>query len=270
MEERPYYLINLETGKLNIFSKKEAFESLSAEQRETIRRYCLWSRPQSCWISKAKSENATYLRGCLDRMGFVFKETIGERLSFEQQLERSKERAEAKAERAATKAEKSELKSKEIYRQAKNMAGQIPFGQPILVGHHSEKRDRSFRDKIHNKFGKAFEEMDKAKYYQEQAELASKEAEGKKFKDPFYLSSRIKECERDLKVCRNRLQGKFYDHSPVSQLTDSDKIFFEERLKQIQEKLDFYRECMRKIPGQMKEDQKSGPEKTLKRKGRSL
>ena len=28
------------------------------------------------------------------------------------------------------------------------MASVIPFGQPILVGHHSERRDRSYRDRI--------------------------------------------------------------------------------------------------------------------------
>ena len=47
------------------------------------------------------------------------------------------------------------------------MASAIPFGQPILVGHHSEGRDRRYRDRIHNTFGKAFATMDKADYYEE-------------------------------------------------------------------------------------------------------
>jgi hypothetical protein len=36
------------------------------------------------------------------------------------------------------------------------MASVIPFGQPILVGHHSERRDRNYRGRIHSTYGKAF------------------------------------------------------------------------------------------------------------------
>jgi hypothetical protein len=56
--------------------------------------------------------------------------------------------------------------------EARRMAGAIPFGQPILVGHHSERRDRNYRERIHNKFGKAFELNDKAKYWERRAEAA--------------------------------------------------------------------------------------------------
>ena len=43
------------------------------------------------------------------------------------------------------------------------MSRVIPFGQPILVGHHSEKSDRAYRGRITNKFQKSFEESEKAK-----------------------------------------------------------------------------------------------------------
>lgn len=39
--------------------------------------------------------------------------------------------------------------------QARKMAEAIPFGQPILVGHHSEKRDRAYRGRINQKHEKA-------------------------------------------------------------------------------------------------------------------
>lgn len=41
--------------------------------------------------------------------------------------------------------------------QATKMADVIPFGQPILVGHHSEGRDRRYREKIRNGFTKGYE-----------------------------------------------------------------------------------------------------------------
>lgn len=45
----------------------------------------------------------------------------------------------------------------------------IPFGQPILVGHHSERRDRSFRAGINRLHEKSFALSDKAKHYEQKA-----------------------------------------------------------------------------------------------------
>lgn len=53
---------------------------------------------------------------------------------------------------------------------AESMASCIPFGQPILIGHHSEQRDRNFRAKIQNNFKKAFEAQEKADYYRDKAD----------------------------------------------------------------------------------------------------
>jgi hypothetical protein len=50
------------------------------------------------------------------------------------------------------------------------MASAIPMGQPILVGHHSEKRDRNYRQKIHDKMGKSLQEQEKAEHYEQKAE----------------------------------------------------------------------------------------------------
>lgn len=52
------------------------------------------------------------------------------------------------------------------------MAAQIPFGQPILVGHHSEGRDRRFRSKIHNTMNNSVQALDKSEYYAEKAAAA--------------------------------------------------------------------------------------------------
>lgn len=79
------------------------------------------------------------------------------------------ERKQNRKDHAKEQAAKNEQKSEQLYNHAKKMASVIPFGQPILVGHHSEKRDRNYRNKIHNTFGKAFEAQDKAQYYEEKA-----------------------------------------------------------------------------------------------------
>lgn len=71
---------------------------------------------------------------------------------------------------AENQAAKNEQDSERFYLQSKEMASVIPMGQPILVGHHSEKSDRNYREKIHNTMGKSVAASQKAAYYTEKAE----------------------------------------------------------------------------------------------------
>lgn len=75
----------------------------------------------------------------------------------------------AKKERYLEMADNARSRSNAGFNQASDMAKSIPFGQPILVGHHSEKRDRNFRARITNNFDKAFAEQDKANHYEKKA-----------------------------------------------------------------------------------------------------
>lgn len=80
------------------------------------------------------------------------------RNTYEEKQERRRQRYEERAERAAKNAEA-------LAKRARDMASIIPFGQPILIGHHSEKRDRNYRAKINRTFERASEEASKAAYY---------------------------------------------------------------------------------------------------------
>jgi hypothetical protein len=55
---------------------------------------------------------------------------------------------------------------------AHKMAAIIPFGQPILVGHHSERRDRRYRDRIDGRFRKGFEALAEARELDRRADAA--------------------------------------------------------------------------------------------------
>lgn len=76
----------------------------------------------------------------------------------------------AKKERYLKLAEKNRQASDACYSAARKMADSIPFGQPILIGHHSEKSDRNYRNRIQNNFDKSIEADKKAKHYKEKAE----------------------------------------------------------------------------------------------------
>ena len=58
------------------------------------------------------------------------------------------ERRQGRIDRLHSRAEKAQTNSNTLYTDGQKMASVIPFGQPILVGHHSEKGDRAFRNKI--------------------------------------------------------------------------------------------------------------------------
>ena len=75
----------------------------------------------------------------------------------------------ARKERYQNAALKASSLSRAAHMKARNMTSVIPFGQPILIGHHSERRDRNYRKKIAKNFGTAFELQDKAAYYEDKA-----------------------------------------------------------------------------------------------------
>lgn len=81
-----------------------------------------------------------------------------------------KARVAARHARLQAAAERAQKESDALLGQARKMASVIPFGQPILVGHYSEGRDRRYRDRIDKKYRKGFALMDEAKRLADRAE----------------------------------------------------------------------------------------------------
>ena len=79
------------------------------------------------------------------------------------------ERRQRKIARAKELAQKAEAESEQRYKSAKQIGDCIPFGQPILVGHHSEGRHRRDLNRIDNNMRKSIEADEKAKYYTNKA-----------------------------------------------------------------------------------------------------
>jgi hypothetical protein len=80
------------------------------------------------------------------------------------------EKRQYKIERARELAVKAEKESDSRYKAASQISSYIPFGQPILVGHHSEGRHRRDLNRIDTNMRKSIEADDKAKYYADKAE----------------------------------------------------------------------------------------------------
>lgn len=80
------------------------------------------------------------------------------------------ERKAAKVERYRQYAENAAKRSASAQAGVRSIADTIPFGQPILVGHHSERRARKDAERIHNGMRKAIDEGDKAAYWEQRAD----------------------------------------------------------------------------------------------------
>ncbi|WP_461789716.1 DUF3560 domain-containing protein [Pedobacter sp.] len=80
------------------------------------------------------------------------------------------QRRQQRIDSARKRAKKNEKEADSLYGSAMEMASHIPMGQPILVGHHSEKADRRYREKIDNKFRNASGKLDMAAYYERKAD----------------------------------------------------------------------------------------------------
>lgn len=121
-------------------------------------------------------------------------------------------------------ADKANTNAQSTLTQAKCMAEIIPFGQPILVGHHSEKRDRNYRNRIENTFRRAFEEHDKAQHYSEKA--AAVGSGGISSDDPDAvekLQSKLEELQTNqtiMKAANRIIRSKKAASDKVAELTE--------------------------------------------------
>lgn len=84
------------------------------------------------------------------------------------------EHAKRKAEKLHNAASNAEKKSGQYYQKSASMVENIPFGQPILVGHHSEKHHRATIEKSQNAMNNCVEQSKIAENYSYRAEYWEK------------------------------------------------------------------------------------------------
>ena len=135
------------------------------------------------------------------------------------------EKKQARVERYEALAEKHRAAADAACNRAHEMADAIPFGQPILVGHHSEGRDRRYRERISRTYDKGHEEYKKSEYYAQKARGAASntaissddpEAVGK-------LRERVEKLEtlqEQLKACNKIVKSRRRDYPDEEKIRD--------------------------------------------------
>lgn len=168
-----------------------------------------WAGAQECWFAvwTPEREDACFAVGA---------ESIDDEPST---LE---ERAEARADRFEGYVDSAKQDSADGYATFKGIHSCIPFGQPILVGHHSERRHRRDLERADNGMRKAIEADKRAGYWASRAEGAVRWARYKEA--PGVRARRIKGLEAEArKIGRNRsdlalLLQHFTESAPFGKL----------------------------------------------------
>lgn len=107
------------------------------------------------------------------------------------------ERAEERAERFLEYSDSNKAAAESARQTVDAIADNIPFGQPILVGHHSEKRARKDAERIENGMRRSLKLWDTANYWKDRAAGALANA---KYKEkPAVRHRRIKRISSDLR-----------------------------------------------------------------------
>lgn len=114
------------------------------------------------------------------------------------------ERAEERAEKFAEFSGKRSSEAESAQASSSAIAGRIPFGQPILVGHHSEGRARRDAQRIDDGMRRAVRLWDTSQYWLNRAAAAVNHAAYKQ--RPDVRARRIKGIEADLRKQERNIQ----------------------------------------------------------------
>jgi DNA repair exonuclease SbcCD ATPase subunit len=82
-------------------------------------------------------------------------------------------RRQARADRLETLADKAQAAAAASYDRSRSILAPIPFGQPVLVGHHSEGPHRRALQRVDNAMRRSCELSDKAAYYRRRAKACA-------------------------------------------------------------------------------------------------
>jgi hypothetical protein len=169
----------------------------------------------------------------------------GESRSFAEQEAERNDRAEERADRQATYADNAASRSAAAFAGVQRISDGIPFGQPILVGHHSEGRARADIRRMDNGMRKGVDESRKADYHAGRAESAEHYQQHRE-NVPATLR-RIAKLEAEQRQLGRRLNGTGLEmHGEDTPASGAYAVRLTTRLAEIADELTYWREHVAK------------------------
>lgn len=119
----------------------------------------------------------------------------------------TRERREARANRLRGWADSREAKSDAALAKARDMASMIPFGQPMMPGHHSYRADVSYRDRMHSAYDRGMGDAVKADEMHQRAANIEAATAGSIFDDDPDAIERLEAKLARLEAERDRIKA---------------------------------------------------------------
>ncbi|MYU02150.1 MULTISPECIES: DUF3560 domain-containing protein [unclassified Streptomyces] len=184
------------------------------EYGRTQRQPFRWSRNLDCWYLPHSRDHATYtpslerLAQRLREEGFEVTLTVNnaDRRSFSEAEQEREEKAEGRADRFGGYAANAAQSSEAAHRKSHDISERFAFGQPILVGHHSEGRARRDHARMDDAMRKSISDGDRAAHWTGRAQAAANYQEFKK--DPGRTLRRIDKLRADLRAVEKWQRGQ--------------------------------------------------------------
>ena len=258
------YILNRETGKIELHFEKSEYEALPEDKKSVLRSNFLFSRTAQAWVSRAKFPNLYSAKRAAEELGFTEGEKVGERLTYAEQMQKQTERAEARADRYLGYAENAEQRGAALQKDLNDRHGDIAFfTQPIIPGHAGSESFARRRQQIYARYDRGMEEYRKSEYFRERAAVAQATADNSKLQDMTYLNNRIKECQSSIRKLRENIEHyeKLLEElkDPESATSKSGRYTIEkvtswledslEHIEMLIDKQGFFENCVEELGG---------------------
>lgn len=201
-----YYIINRETGKLELHFDRAEYAALSDAQKQSIKSAFLWGRSSGCWISRCKEPNLWSAEKIAKALGLADGGTTGERLSFAEQQERKAEKAERRAERLENAASRAEARGEALQKPITDMRGDVAFFTQPNINSSAGRAFARKRERMFAAYEAGFKEFNKSAYYRDRAAAAHNTAAQKGLQDKGFIGRRIAECETALRKLKKNVE----------------------------------------------------------------
>ena len=258
------YIMNKETGKIELHFDKEDYMALDDSIKKEIKSNFLFSRKAGAWVSRAKFPNLWRAEGVAKKLGLENGGTVGETLSFGEQMERKAARAEARAERYNIKAQKAIDRGNELQAPIDKMHGDIAFFTQPNINTSAGRAFTRRREKMFAAWERGFEEFRKSEYYADRAAAARVTADMTKPRDKAFIDRRIKDAEKTIRAQKKNLEyyERMYEKMQSGQeikrysgeiLSQEEVLGWIDRTEEIIEqaisKSVYYHECLEDLGG---------------------
>lgn len=261
-----YFVVNRETGKLELHFEKETYKALTDDQKNNIKSNFLWGRHSGCWISRAKEPNLSWARNVAVSLGLDDAGKEGERLSFAEQMERKAEKAERRADRYEYRADAAERKGEALQEPINRMHGDIAFFTQPNINTSAGRAFTNRRNKMFAAFERGFEEFRKSAYWSDRAKTARATASQEELKNKAFVQRRINERESSIRKLKKYIEQDEKSlaaiekgETPYNQHGWEDKRsaddiqksleYYLDRLEIKLDELGFYMDCMEQLGG---------------------